>query len=60
VELVRDGVDGRIAGSVAGLAGAIDDLGVDAAMAEDYGRAGFRHLQDAGASWEAVVGELVR
>ena len=59
-ELVRHGVSGAVTASVAELAAAVDELTADTALAERYGEAGFRHLQDAGISWETVVGELTR
>ena len=59
-ELVRDGMSGAVIASVAELAAALDELTGSAALAERYGEAGFRHLQDAGISWETVVAELTR
>ena len=60
VDLVRDGVSGRVAASSAELADAIDELAEDAGLAERYGDAGFRQLQTAEISWETVVRELTR
>lgn len=59
-ELVRDGVSGVLTASVTELAAAVDELTADTALAQRYGDAGFRQLQDAGISWETVVGELTR
>jgi glycosyltransferase involved in cell wall biosynthesis len=60
LELVRDGLNGRVAASVPALAAAVDELAEDPALAQRYGDAAFRQLHSAGISWETVVRELTR
>lgn len=58
--LIRDRLTGRVASSVAELAGAIDELIDDPALAERYGAAAFDAVQRSGISWESVAAELTR
>jgi glycosyltransferase involved in cell wall biosynthesis len=55
LELIEDGRNGRVVNDPDELAGAIDELGTDRALAERLGQAAYDTIDELGISWDRVI-----